>query len=45
MFDHWAMIKNLPLKDAKAAELVVGIRKRKGLKEEIPAADYFMVKM
>lgn len=33
VFDHWSLIKGLPYEDAKAGELVVGIRKRKGLKE------------
>jgi elongation factor 2 len=33
VFDHWQKIKGLPLQDAKAADLVISIRKRKGLKE------------
>jgi len=37
VFDHWDLIKGLPLTDAKAGELVLGIRKRKGLKEELPS--------
>ena len=45
VFDHWQVIKGLPLEDAKAQETVVNIRKRKGLKEEIPQADYYMDKM
>ena len=32
VFDHWKMIKGLPLTDANAGELVKSIRKRKGLK-------------
>lgn len=41
VFDHWSTIKGMPLTDPKAAELVVSIRKRKGLKELIPdIADY-----
>lgn len=35
------MIKGLPLVDQKAQDLVLGIRKRKGLKPEMPkVADY-----
>jgi hypothetical protein len=33
------------LTDAKAGELVLGIRKRKGLKEEIPLLDNYMDKL
>lgn len=41
VFDHWEMIKGLPLVDQKAQDLVLGIRKRKGLKPEMPkVADY-----
>jgi elongation factor 2 len=36
VFDHWDLIKGLPLVDAKAKELVLTIRKRKGLKDEMP---------
>jgi elongation factor 2 len=36
VFDHWEMIKGLPLTDQKAKDLVLGIRKRKGLKDEMP---------
>jgi elongation factor 2 len=32
VFDHWEQIKGLPLVDQKAQELVLNIRKRKGLK-------------
>lgn len=39
------MIKGFPLVDQKAQELVLGIRKRKGLKEEMPALDYYMDKL
>jgi len=35
------VIKGLPLTEAKAGELVLGIRKRKGLKMELPkVVDY-----
>jgi elongation factor 2 len=41
VFDHWEVIKGLPLTDPKAGELVLSIRKRKGLKPELPkVADY-----
>ena len=40
-FDHWQVIKGNPYEDNKAKELVVSIRKRKGLKEELPiVVDY-----
>ena len=45
VFDHWSVIKGLPYEDAKAGELVVGIRKRKGLKEELPKIDDYRDKM
>ena len=35
-FDHWKQISGMPYEDNKAAELVMNIRKRKGLKEELP---------
>lgn len=41
VFDHWEQIKGYPLVDQKAQDLVLGIRKRKGLKVEMPkVADY-----
>lgn len=45
VFDHWQVIKGLPLVDQKATELVVAIRKRKGLKEELPTVDQYVDKM
>ncbi|MCL4114215.1 UNVERIFIED_CONTAM: hypothetical protein GTU68_063251, partial [Idotea baltica] len=45
VFDHWQMIKGLPLQDAKAQEVVLGIRKRKGLKDEMPIVENYMDKM
>lgn len=45
VFDHWDMIKGLPLVDQKAQELVLGIRKRKGLKEEMPLLENYMDKL
>ena len=35
-FDHWAPISGIPFEDPKATELVMTIRKRKGMKEEMP---------
>ena len=41
VFDHWEPIKGFPLVDQKAQDLVLSIRKRKGMKVEIPkVADY-----
>ena len=45
VFDHWAQIKGMPLEDPKSQELVIGIRKRKGLKEAIPDVNDYMDKM
>jgi elongation factor 2 len=45
VFDHWEMIKGLPLVDLKASELVLAIRKRKGLREELPLLENFMDRM
>lgn len=36
VFDHWEPINGDPLSDAKAQELVLGIRKRKNLKVVLP---------
>lgn len=36
------MIKGMPLVDQKAQELVLAIRKRKGLKEEMPILENYM---
>ena len=42
VFDHWELLKDLPLTaGSKAETLVKAVRKRKGLKEDIPIiADY-----
>ncbi len=45
VFDHWDLIKGLPLTDAKAGELVLGIRKRKGLKIELPELANYIDRM
>lgn len=44
-FDHWQPIKGNPLEDEPARKLVLEIRKRKGLKEEIPIAKDYMDKL
>lgn len=36
VFDHWEQIKGMPFVDQKANDLVLAIRKRKGLKDELP---------
>jgi elongation factor 2 len=46
VFSHWAEVTGDPLdKSTKACEIVSAIRKRKGLKEEIPALDNYMDKL
>lgn len=45
VFDHWEAIKGLPLTDQKAKDLVLGIRKRKGLKEEMPELGNYLDRM
>lgn len=45
MFDHWALIKGLPYEDQKAGDIVLAIRKRKGLKEELPKLDDYQDRM
>jgi elongation factor 2 len=44
VFDHWEAIKGLPLTEEKARNLVLGIRKRKGLKEAIPDINDYLDK-
>ncbi len=45
VFDHWEAIKGLPLTEQKATDLVLGIRKRKGLKEEMPVLENYIDKL
>jgi len=45
VFDHWQAIKGLPLTDPKAGELVLQIRKRKGIKEELPLLENYLDKL
>lgn len=44
-FDHWEKISGTPYEDNKAAEIVMNIRKRKGMKEELPTLDYYIDKL
>lgn len=44
-FDHWELIKGLPYEDVRATELVMSIRKRKGLKEEMPILETYIDKL
>ena len=44
-FDHWSPISGMPLEDPKARELVLSIRKRKGLKEEMPTIQNYIDKL
>jgi elongation factor 2 len=44
VFDHWATMQGDPL-EGKTREIVQGIRKRKGVKEEIPGLDQYEDKL
>jgi len=46
VFDHWAILQGDPLDlTGKLNEVVLGIRKRKGLKPEIPGLDNYVDKL
>ncbi|KAI8811650.1 eukaryotic translation elongation factor 2 [Cladochytrium replicatum] len=46
VFDHWQLMQGTPLeKGSKLEELVKGVRKRKGLPEEIPPFDRYYDKL
>ncbi|GJD09514.1 Elongation factor 2 [Galdieria sulphuraria] len=46
VFDHWQLVNGDPRDPAeKVSEIVKGIRKRKGLKEEIPGIDNYFDKL
>jgi len=46
VFDHWAEISGSPFDAGSKAHQIVGeIRKRKGLKEGIPALDNYLDKL
>lgn len=36
IFSHWEKISGIPYQDHKADDLIIDIRKRKGMKEELP---------
>jgi elongation factor 2 len=42
VFDHWQLMNGVANEDPKLIEKVLSIRKRKGLKEEIPPLDRFL---
>lgn len=46
VFDHWQVLPGNPLEpSSKPAQVVADTRKRKGLKEQVPALDNFLDKM
>jgi len=46
VFDHWQMMNHDPLESgSKASDIVLGIRKRKGLNEGIPSLDRYLDKL
>jgi len=46
VFDHWQVVPGNPLESGgKASQIVAGVRKRKGLAEEIPPLDRFFDKL
>jgi elongation factor 2 len=42
VFDHWQLMNGVSHEDPKLIEKILSIRKRKGLKEEIPPLDRFV---
>lgn len=45
VFDHWAIMPGNPLEPCKTQDIVLAIRKRKGLAPEIPPLDRFYDKL
>ncbi|PKC16159.1 elongation factor 2 [Rhizophagus irregularis] len=45
VFSHWQLMNGNPLEAGKVADIVRGIRKRKGLSEEIPSLDKYLDKL
>lgn len=46
VFDHWQILQGDPLDSScKAGQIVAGVRKRKGVKVEIPSLDNFVDKL
>ncbi|KAJ3042492.1 Elongation factor 2 [Rhizophlyctis rosea] len=44
VFDHWQIMPGSPLEPGKIQDLIKGIRKRKGLEENIPPFDRYYVR-
>jgi len=46
VFDHWQLLNQDPMDDStRASEIVLGIRRRKGLNEGIPSLDRYLDKL
>jgi len=45
VFDHWELVNEDPLVDGRARDVVLAIRKRKGLEPTIPPLDRFLDKL
>jgi elongation factor 2 len=45
VFDHWQLMPGSPLEPGKIQDIIKGVRKRKGLAEDIPAFDKFYDKL
>jgi elongation factor 2 len=45
VFDHWQLMPGSPLEPGKIQDIIKGVRKRKGLVEEIPPFDRFYDKL
>ncbi|KAJ3185228.1 Elongation factor 2 [Gaertneriomyces sp. JEL0708] len=45
VFDHWQLMNGNPLEAGKLQELIMGVRKRKGLTPEIPPLDRYYDKL
>ncbi|GES93961.1 elongation factor 2 [Rhizophagus clarus] len=45
VFSHWQLMSGTPLQPGKVADIIKGIRKRKGLSEEIPSLDKYLDKL
>jgi elongation factor 2 len=45
VFDHWQVMPGDPQEPGKAQDIVIGIRKRKGLSEEMPPLDRYLDKL
>jgi elongation factor 2 len=45
VFDHWQLMPGSPLEPGKVQDIIKGVRKRKGLVEDIPSFDKFYDKL